>query len=150
MPAQLNPSRFHWVWTGFAVALAVVWLWINYCRFPFYSWNDIRLVPVFMAAAGESVYTLPGEGVFTTWMYGPAPLWLWSPALLGSSAVSAILIADLINIVITVIAIALTCEWNQPHYALAGFCRCDRRLARPRVSFFAGGQCRNRRLTIRI
>jgi hypothetical protein len=111
MPAPLNPSRFHWVWTGLAVAIAVAWLWINFCRFPFSSWNDIRLVPVFMAAAGESVYTLPGEGVLTTWMYGPIPLWLWSPALLGSSAVSAILIADFVNLLITVVAIALTCAY---------------------------------------
>ena len=64
-----------------------------------------------MAAAGESVYTLPGEGVITTWMYGPVPLWLWSPALLGSSAVSAILIADFVNLAITLIAIALTCAY---------------------------------------
>ncbi len=125
MPAPLPPSRFHWAWTGLAVAVAAIWLWINFCRFPFSSWNDIRLVPVFMAAAGEPVYTLPGAGVITTWMYGPVPLWLWSAALLGTSAISAILIADSINIIITIIAIALTCAYwpvkgiNQPTRWLA-------------------------------
>lgn len=111
MPAPLPPSCFHWVWTGLAVAVAVVWLWINFCRFPASSWNDIRLVPVFMAAAGESVYTLPDAGVITTWMYGPVPLWLWSPAVYGSSAISALLIADFVNLTLTVIAIALTCAY---------------------------------------
>lgn len=54
---------------GWVVAgCAVVWLWIQYCRFPLSAWNDVRLVPVFMMMAGEPVYTLPGEGVLTTWM----------------------------------------------------------------------------------
>ena len=143
MPAPLPPSRFHWVWTGLAVAIAVVWLWINFCRFPASSWNDIRLAPVFMAAAGESVYTLPGAGVITTWMYGPVPLWLWSPALLGSSALSAIMIADFVNIMITLVAIALTCSGDQPHHALTGFRRNHRSLARSCISFLTSGQPRD-------
>ncbi|MCF7687604.1 MAG: hypothetical protein K9M98_04435 [Cephaloticoccus sp.] len=89
----------------------LVWLWINFCRFPNSSWNDIRLVPVFMAAMGEAVYNLPGSGVITTWMYGPVPLWLWSPALLGTTPSAALLIADGVNLGLTLGAIALTCAY---------------------------------------
>jgi len=64
-----------------------------------------------MAAAGEPVYTLPGTGVLTTWMYGPIPIWIWAPALWGNSAVSALLIADAVNLGISVIMIALTCAY---------------------------------------
>lgn len=111
MSAPHGPSRFQWWWAGLAVLVAGLWLWINFCRFPSYSWNDIRLVPTFMAVLGEPVYTLPGAGVITTWMYGPAPLWIWSPAVLGSSAISALLIADFVNLSLTVVAIALTCAY---------------------------------------
>ncbi|MFI5357617.1 MAG: hypothetical protein ACHQ4G_09800 [Opitutales bacterium] len=98
-----------------AVLAAAGWLWVNFCRFPASCWNDIRLVPVFMAAAGEPVYTLPGHGVITTWMYGPVPIWIWSPALLGGSAVSAVMIADAVNLLLTLAAIALTCAyWPAP------------------------------------
>lgn len=119
-PAGLsrNPhrtSQWPMVWTISAVLLALLWLWINFCRFPDSSWNDIRLVPVFMAAAGESVYTLPGQGVITTWMYGPVPLWLWSPAWFGADPLSALLIADGVNLALTLIAIGLTCAfWPVP------------------------------------
>ena len=104
---RMRWSTFFWV--GLAVMVSAFWLWINFCRFPDTSWNDIRLVPTFMAAMGEPVYTLPGTGVITTWMYGPVPLWLWSQAVLGTNPVSALLIADGLNLTITLIAISLTC-----------------------------------------
>jgi hypothetical protein len=99
------------LWVCLAVAISVCWLWINFCRFPASSWNDIRLVPTFMAATGEPVYTPPGTGVITTWMYGPVPLWLWSPAVLGTDPVSALLIADGLNLLMTLAAIGLTCAY---------------------------------------
>ena len=103
----------------------MAWLWINFCRFPIYAWNDIRLLPVFMSVAGEQVYTLPGTGVLTTWMYGPIPIWLWSPALLGKSAISALLIADAVNIGISVAVIALTCAY----WPVSGISRATRWIA---------------------
>jgi len=91
--------------------MILIWLWINFCRFPNSCWNDIRLVPVFMAAMGEAVYNLPGSGVITTWMYGPVPLWFWSPALLGTTPIAALLIAGGVNLGLTLGAIALMCAY---------------------------------------
>lgn len=106
-------TRLHPTWWVLpAVVVASVWLWINLCRFPASCWNDLRLVPVFMAAHGVPVYTLPGAGVITTWMYGPVPLWVWSPALLGGTATSALMIAGSLNLGLTVLAVALVCaKW---------------------------------------
>jgi|UniRef100_UPI00404ABD41 hypothetical protein len=94
-----------------AGTMGLNWLWINFCLFPASSWNDIRLVPVFMAAAGEAVYTLPGQGVISTWMYGPVPLWFWSPALLGNSPIGALMISECVNLGLTLGSIALTCAY---------------------------------------
>lgn len=69
----------------------------------------MRLTPVFMAAQGVPVYTLPGSGVLTTWIYGPAPLWLWSPCVFARDAISALLIGGAINTALTLAAITLTC-----------------------------------------
>ncbi len=98
-------------WLMLALAAAAGWLWINFCRFPASPWNDVRLAPVFMAAKGVPVYTLPGEGVLTTWMYGPVPLWVWWPATLAGGAISAVLTAGALNLIVTVAAIAATCCW---------------------------------------
>jgi hypothetical protein len=105
-----NSGRnFRLAFIGIAITAAVSWLWICYCRFPGSPWNDIRLVPAFMAAAGEPVYSLPGQGILTTWMYGPVPLWLAWPVTLAPDAVSALLVAGALNLGLTVVAIALTC-----------------------------------------
>lgn len=112
-------------WPILALAAAALWLWISWCRMPASAWNDLRLVPVFMAAAGEPVYTLPGAGVLTTWMYGPVPLWLWSPAVLARGAVDAVLAAGAVNLFWTVGALLAACLfWPCP-----GATRADRLLA---------------------
>lgn len=92
---------------------------------PASAWNDLRLVPVFMAAAGEPVYTLPGEGVLTTWMYGPVPLWLWSPAVLARDAVTAVLAAGAVNLLWTAGALTAACLF----WPCSGATRADRLLA---------------------
>lgn len=98
---------------GLALAAVVAWLWTNLCSFPWSAWNDLRLAPVLMAAKGVSPYALPHSGVATTWMYGPVPLWLWWPATLARDAVSAIMAAGVLNLALTLIAIALAC-WHWP------------------------------------
>jgi hypothetical protein len=98
-------------WLALAFAAATTWVWINVCRFPASPWNDVRLAPVFMAAEGVPVYTLPGEGILTTWMYGPVPLWVWWPATRAGDALSALLSAGLFNALLTIAALAATCRW---------------------------------------
>lgn len=103
-----------------ALAAAALWLWTNFCGFPWSPWNDVRLAPVFMAATGAPVYPLPHEGVLTTWLYGPAPLWLWWPATLARDVVSAVVTAGALNIAYTAAAIAIVCWlWPAPHASRA-------------------------------
>lgn len=109
MNARAHTRSVAWVWPALALLFAAIWLWISWCRMPATSWNDVRLAPVFMAAMGEPVYTLPGGGVLTTWMYGPVPLWLWSPAVLARDALSAILTAGALNLALTLGALLVTC-----------------------------------------
>lgn len=125
MKAADSTRSAAWLWPVLAVAGTVSWLWISWCRMPASAWNDLRLVPVFMAAAGEPVYTLPGAGVLTTWMYGPVPLWLWSPALLARDAVTAVLTAGAVNLLWTVGALAAACLL----WPCSGATREDRLLA---------------------
>lgn len=113
------------IWPILALLAAALWLWISWCRMPASAWNDLRLVPVFMAAKGEPVYTLPGAGVLTTWMYGPAPLWLWSPALLARDAVTAVLAAGAVNLLWTTGALTAACLL----WPCSGATRADRLLA---------------------
>ncbi len=90
-------------------ALAALWLWVQWCRFPWSAWNDIRLAPSFMLAAGEPVYSAPGPGVVSTWMYGPVPVWLLLPAAWMPDIVSASLTAGGLNIGIQLLAILFAC-----------------------------------------
>lgn len=106
-PGHSLPASPLWPWL--ALAAAALWLWISLCRLPASGWNDLRLAAVFMAAHGEPVYTLPGAGVLNTWLYGPAPLWLWSPAVLAPDAMSALLTAGAINLVMLLGAVVATC-----------------------------------------
>ena len=105
----------HWLLAAVALGLVLFWLWIEWCRFPWSVWNDVRLVPAFMAAAGEPVYSPPGQGVIGTWMYGPVPIWLLRPATWMPDIVSASLAAGFINIVLPLAAIGLACAtWPLP------------------------------------
>lgn len=100
---------------GAAILLLGLWLWIEWCQFPWSPWNDMRLAPAFMLAAGEPVYSAPGQGVIGTWMYGPVPLLLLQPATWMPDLVSAILTAGTLNIGITLAAIAFACaRWPSP------------------------------------
>lgn len=93
------------------LALASMWLWVQWCRFPWSSWNNVRLTPSFMLAAGEPVYTAPSSGVIGTWMYGPVPVWLLLPATWMQDLVSATLVAGALNILFQVAAIILVCAF---------------------------------------
>lgn len=101
--------------TGAAVVasgLAVVWLWVCLCTFPLRSWNDIRLAPTFAPTLGLSIY--PGaDGPASTWMYGPLPVWLNWPATLAPGPGAALLVAGIINILVTLLP-TLAIAWLWP------------------------------------
>ena len=95
-----------------AFSLALVWLWVCLCTFPLRSWNDIRLAPVFALKLGLSIY--PGsDGPASTWMYGPLPVWLNWPATLAPGPGEAILVAGIINILVTLLP-TLAVAWLWP------------------------------------
>lgn len=105
--AARAPVRFLKSALVVALGLAALWLWVQWCRFPWSAWNDVRLVPSFMLAAGEPVYNSPGTGVIGTWMYGPVPVWLLLPATCMPDVESASLAAGAINIGLPLLAIAV-------------------------------------------
>jgi hypothetical protein len=112
LPACLTPAR----WLGLLAVLATaIWLWVCWCLFPVSVWNDVRLAPAFALARGVPLY--PGEtsGAVGTWIYGPLPAMLLWPATQASSAAQALLIADTLNLLFTVGAIAAVCAaWPAP------------------------------------
>lgn len=94
-----------------AIGLAVVWLWSCLCIFPLRSWNDIRLAPTFALKLGLPLY--PGaDGPASTWMYGPLPVWLNWPATWGTTPGWALLIAGIVNILVTLLpTLAVALLW---------------------------------------
>ncbi len=90
-----------------ALTLGALWIWVEFCRFPWSAWNDVRLAPSLMLAAGEPVYSPPGTGVIGTWMYGPVPVWLLLPAAWMPDVESASLAAGALNIGLPLLAIAV-------------------------------------------
>jgi len=94
-----------------ALAAAAGWVWRCLCNFPAHGWNEVRLLPSFMWAHGVSPYPLPQGGPATSWIYGPLPLALDLPATLATDASGGLLIAGVINLMVTLLAIAAVCAW---------------------------------------
>jgi hypothetical protein len=90
-----------------AVIGAMGYLWSVWCEFPFQGWNDVRLAPTFALREGINPYPLLNEGPLFTWIYGPVGLFLNLPATFGDSAVSALQITCLINLVIVFAPVAI-------------------------------------------
>lgn len=83
-----------------AATAAAACLWIAWCEFPVYAWNDVRLTPAFALCEGINPYPLIGEGPVFTWIYGPVGLFVNLPATLASSPLQALRIASGINALI--------------------------------------------------
>ena len=92
----------------FACAAAVTLLWNGYSYFTSENWNAIRVAPALMLNAGVTPYPGPLEGPVTTWVYGPVPLLWMMPASLGTDPASIMLTADALNVLLTLIPIALS------------------------------------------
>lgn len=112
------PPRWPATETAGALAaslLALGWVWICGCQFPDACWNEVRLLPAFLARHGIDVYATADNAVLHTWLYGPVPLWLWSPATLGGNVESALLLGAGVNAGLTLGALALFCAlWPDP------------------------------------
>lgn len=98
-----------WFGLGVAALLTAIWLWSCWCGFPGIPWNDIRVAPAVALHHGISIYSLTTSGPVSTWIYGPLPLLLLWPAGLAPDAIGAIETAGAIHIVLTVLALGLTC-----------------------------------------
>jgi hypothetical protein len=111
------PARVAVAVACIAAVCAAVWLWICLCTFPLRSWNDVRLAPAFAPGLGLSIY--PGsDGPASTWMYGPLPVWLNLPATLATGPGEALLVAGVINVLVTLLP-TLAVAWLWPTAPLA-------------------------------
>jgi hypothetical protein len=88
----------------FAASLgAIACLWLAWCEFPFYAWNEVRLAPAFAIRHGINPYPLIGDGPLSTWIYGPVGALLDLPATFAPNVLAALQTAWLIN-ALTVLA----------------------------------------------
>ena len=96
-----DPKRSDSRWislAGFCTGIgAIATLWISWCEFPLYAWNDARLLPAFTLRFGSNPYPPLGGGPLTTWIYGPIGVLINLPATWASTAVDALQTAWLIN-----------------------------------------------------
>lgn len=76
---------------------AAACLWIAWCEFPLYAWNDVRLAPAFALRDGINPYPLLGGGPLSTWIYGPVGIFINLPATIPGTLLGALRCASLIN-----------------------------------------------------
>jgi hypothetical protein len=79
------------------IAASLLCLWVAWCEFPIYSWNEARLIPAFALRAGINPYPLIGGGPVFTWIYGPVGILINLPATFATSAAGALHGATLVN-----------------------------------------------------
>lgn len=102
-----------------AAAGVLLRFWTSFCFFPLPEWNAVRLAPTFMLRFGPTPYPgLEGDAI-TTWIYGPVPLLLNLPATLAGDVLGATLVAGALNLLWTVVPVAITVASLAPHFALS-------------------------------
>lgn len=77
---------------------ALACLWVAWCEFPFYHWNDLRLAPAFALRHGINPYPLLHGGPLSTWIYGPVGIIVNLPATFAPSAKNALQVAGAVNL----------------------------------------------------
>ena len=88
-------------------AAACACLWMSWCEFPLYAWNEVRLAPAFALRHGINPYPPLGGGPLSTWIYGPVGIVVNLPATFAASPVGALHIASAINALIVLGPLAL-------------------------------------------
>lgn len=90
------------------VLLAIAFrLWTSFCFFPLSEWNSVRLAPTFMLRFGPTPYPGLDGGSLTTWIYGPVPLLINLPATLAHHTISALFLAEIVNLLLAIIPATL-------------------------------------------
>jgi len=82
-------------------------LWIGWCEYPVYWWNEVRAVPAFALRDGINPYPRLGEGPLTTWIYGPVSIFVNFPATFAYTPLSAVQIGFVINALIVILPLAV-------------------------------------------
>jgi hypothetical protein len=88
---------------------ALACLWMAWCEFPFYHWNELRLAPAFALRHGVNPYPPFGGGPLSTWIYGPVGILINLPATFGDTAVHALQTAFVINTLVVLGPLAIVC-----------------------------------------
>jgi hypothetical protein len=93
----VSPNRAVW----FALLVASIGcagcLWVAWCQFPVFAWNDIRLAPAFALRHGINPYPPLGGGPLSTWIYGPVGIIINLPATFAATPETALHVASVIN-----------------------------------------------------
>lgn len=90
-----------------AALAALACLWVSWCEFPIYAWNDVRLAPAFALRHGINPYPPLGGGPLSTWIYGPVGIVVNLPATFAASPVGALHTASVINALVVLGPLAL-------------------------------------------
>jgi len=77
---------------------ALACLWLAWCEFPVYTWNEVRLAPAFALRHGINPYPPLGGGPLSTWIYGPVGIAVNLPATFAGTAAGALHAACVINV----------------------------------------------------
>lgn len=103
-----------------AVCAVLLWIWLGFCTFPLHGWNAVRLAPSFMFDAGVTPYPGMNDGPVTTWIYGPVTILWLLPATFARSTTSALLLADLLNLLLAAIPLVVALRVEHHRRRLSG------------------------------
>lgn len=106
-PVQISSFWFSRALLLIAASLLAVTLWIAWCEYPLYWWNDMRLAPAFAVREGINPYPGLDEGPLSTWIYGPVGIVVNLPATFATNALSSIRAAAVINALVVIGPLAI-------------------------------------------
>lgn len=106
-PEPVTRNRAPVLLFALAALAALGCLWVSWCEFKVYAWNEVRLAPAFAVANGINPYPPLGGGPLTTWIYGPVAILVNLPATLAPTLPLALNFAWAINAVVGLVPFAI-------------------------------------------
>ena len=82
-------------------------LWVAWCEFSLYAWNETRLAPAFAIRDGINPYPPIDGGPLSTWIYGPIGIFINLPATLAQTPLAAVRIAGIINSIVVLLPLVV-------------------------------------------